>query len=223
MANLSFTRDEVILALDTFYFSNESNLSPDSDAIIQLSELLNTLPIYPKENRPVYFRTPNGIAGQLKEFKKGIQSGVKNPRVGQTFFDVEFEYEDNREELHLLAEAIRSNLPYILTYCLFGDKSENIGFPEGILLGHLHRVVELRDSKSFPERSKCCICQIDLSKIYRCQETGGEYHLMVPPVRIDAEKCYQEKDYICVCPNCHSILHKYRPWIMSERVAEILQ
>ncbi len=47
MANTSFTRDEAILALDVLYFTNEIRLNEESKEIIELSELLNELPIIP--------------------------------------------------------------------------------------------------------------------------------------------------------------------------------
>ena len=39
MANVAFTRDEVILALDTLFFSGEKHLNADSEAIKDLSIL----------------------------------------------------------------------------------------------------------------------------------------------------------------------------------------
>ena len=224
MARSSFTRDEVILTLDTLYFSGDSDISPKSNTIFLLSELLNSLPIYTKHNRPASFRTPKGISGQLSGFKRSIQTGIKDPNVGKAFFDVEFEYENDREKLHQLADDIRNNLPYISNDYLFGDASEYAGFPEGIILGHLHRVIEVRDSKGFPKKSNCCICQIDLSKIYSCHEIYAEYHLMVPPANIYAKNRYnKEENFLCVCSNCHSALHKYRPWITSDQITKILQ
>ena len=50
MASASFTRDEVILALDVFYSSPKGRVTADSDEIKELSLLLNRLPIHPVEN-----------------------------------------------------------------------------------------------------------------------------------------------------------------------------
>lgn len=50
MASASFTRDEVILALDVFYSSQKGRVTADSDEIKELSLLLNRLPIHPVEN-----------------------------------------------------------------------------------------------------------------------------------------------------------------------------
>ena len=47
MANASFTRDEVILALDVLYCSGETRLNASSQEIVDLCTLLRKLPIIP--------------------------------------------------------------------------------------------------------------------------------------------------------------------------------
>ena len=56
MANTSFTRDEAILALDVLYFADKLRLNKESYEIVELSELLNELPIIPISARGVIFR-----------------------------------------------------------------------------------------------------------------------------------------------------------------------
>ena len=45
MGNVAFTRDEAILALDTLYSAGGRRLRPDDEEIIELSRLLNELPV----------------------------------------------------------------------------------------------------------------------------------------------------------------------------------
>lgn len=56
MANVSFTRDEAILALDVLYFAEDIRLNKESKEIVELSELLNELPIIPISARGEVFR-----------------------------------------------------------------------------------------------------------------------------------------------------------------------
>ena len=93
MASASFTRDEVILALDVFYSSPKGRVTADSDEIKELSLLLNRLPIHPVENRRADFRSPAGITTQLIRFRSSCISGKKGQNVGELFFHVAFEYE----------------------------------------------------------------------------------------------------------------------------------
>lgn len=67
MRSASFTRDEVILALDVLYSSEKDKVSADSDEIKELSMLLNRLPIHPIENRRADFRSTTGVARQIIE------------------------------------------------------------------------------------------------------------------------------------------------------------
>lgn len=55
MANTSFTRDEAILALDVLYFADKLRLNKESHEIVELSKLLNKLPIYPASCTPRKF------------------------------------------------------------------------------------------------------------------------------------------------------------------------
>ncbi len=75
MSNASFTRDEVILALDVLYFSDEKHLSRNSPAIAELCALLQELPIHPMKDRPENFRNTMGVSEQIYKFsneRKGI-------------------------------------------------------------------------------------------------------------------------------------------------------
>ena len=92
MASASFTRDEVILALDVLYSSENGRVTADSDEIKELSLLLNRLPIHPLENRRADFRSPTGITAQLMRFRLSCLSGINGQNVGGVFFRVAFEY-----------------------------------------------------------------------------------------------------------------------------------
>ena len=192
MANASFTRDEVILALDVLYFAGNERLSKDSNRIIDLCALLQSLPIVPDAVRPPLFRTENGVSNQLMFF-----------------------------ELHQIAEAIRRNVPYYTT--TFGDQTENDAFPEGALLNHLHRIIEARDSNKLTPGKRCEICQIDTVDIYPSCPSLMTMHLMVPITALDGKKRYSASEFITVCPNCHTALHRRRPWLTKENCGDLLR
>ena len=77
MANVSFTRDEAILALDVLYFDEDLRLNKESKEIVELSELLNELPIIPLSARGEIFRNSNGIKNQLIKFKSSYAKRKK--------------------------------------------------------------------------------------------------------------------------------------------------
>lgn len=92
MANTSFTRDEAILALDVLYFADELRLNKESKEVIELSELLNELPIIPLSARRDNFRGSGGINGQLSKFKSSYNKGKKDSDVGSIFYEIADEF-----------------------------------------------------------------------------------------------------------------------------------
>ncbi len=222
MANTSFTRDEAILALDVLYFTNELQLNKESKEIIELSELLNELPIIPISARGEIFRNSNGIKNQLLKFKSSNSKRKKDPDVGLIFYEIADEFSGRKEELHKIACAIRQNREFFKT-ATFGSELEGQDFPEGALLFHLHRVVETRDGRKIVPAESCEICHLNLSEVYK--PAPGNFlqcHLTVPITDLNGSKQYKADDFITVCPNCHAVLHSHRPWLTRNNAGEIL-
>lgn len=221
MASASFTRDEVILALDVLYSSENGRVTADSDEIKELSLLLNRLPIHPLENRRADFRNPHGVAVQLSKFRSNCNTGKKDPHLGSVFFDVAFEYEDRIDELHSIAKAIRKNKEVFVS--LFGSPLEDNGFPEGILLGHLHNIIEQRDGAKLELNDHCEICNSRPALCYRNVGPLLQNHLAVAPTLMDYSKKYRANSFLTVCPTCHAALHRYRPWLIKENCGDVLR
>ena len=221
MSNASFTRDEVILALDVLYFSGEEHPNAQTTSMKELSALLNRLPIHEKGGRDEKFRNPTGVARQILLFRGSKRTGKKDPNVGVRFFEVDAEFEDRRDELHSIAMAIRRNEDAFDLFG-FGTDLEALGFPEGSLLGHLHRLIEVRDSEKIIKQGRCEICQIDTDDIYPECSNILMMHLTVPITALDVKKKYGAANFITVCPNCHAALHRRRPWLTKENCGELL-
>jgi 5-methylcytosine-specific restriction protein A len=141
-----WTRDEVILGLDVLYSEGNKYLSASDPAIIELSELLNRLPIIPKQYRNDTFRNRFGISSQLSRFMWSLQNN-KHANIGIMFFTVYEEYIGRSDELHYIAQVIR-RCESVLSDMNFGAEIENDGFPEGAILSHIHRNWERRMVKS---------------------------------------------------------------------------
>lgn len=221
MANASFTRDEIILALDALYFSGERHLNAQTDAMQDLSALLNRLPIHSLLNRDEHFRNPTGVTHQVIAFQASKKLGKCDPHVGKLFYEIDAEFEDRRCDLHSIALAIRRN-EWLYENVRFGSAVEATGFPEGALLGHLHRIIEARDGAKFIMGGRCEICQIDTAEIYPGCSNLMSAHLTVPVTELDGEKRYGANEFITVCPNCHAALHRRRPWLTKENCGALL-
>lgn len=222
MAYIPFTRDEAILALDTLLFSEEEHLNASSAAIEELSNLLNLLPIVPLSMRGEIFRNCSGVSKQISMFRTSSFKGEKAPNVGAVFYSVADDYRGNEDEIHRIADAIKRNVEYF-SDATFGAVEESCDFPEGALLGHMHRIIEIRDSKKLKAAEVCEICHLDLSQVYKLVPGGFmQLHLMVPVTELDSRKKYKPNEFITVCPNCHAVLHRHRPWVTRETAGEIL-
>lgn len=222
MANTSFTRDEAILALDVLYFADKLRLNKESYEIVELSELLNELPIIPISARGVIFRNSNGIKNQLLKFKSSYPKKEKDLHVGSIFYEVADEFDGRKDELHKIACAIRQNRDFFKA-ATFGSELEGEDFPEGALLYHLHRVLETRDSRKIVRTESCESCHLNLSEVYK--PVPGNFlqcHLTVPVTNLNGSKHYAADDFITVCPNCHAVLHRRRPWLTKDDAKEIL-
>lgn len=222
MPNASFTRDEVILTLDVLYRAEGKKLSARSNEIIGLSKELKELPIFPQNKRPENFRNCVGVSHQIESFLLGKSGAKSNWNVGGMFFRVDNEYRDKHELLHKIADAIRRNTPFLIDY-QFGNSIEDADFPEGVILGHLHRMIEKRDGKKVSFSQRCDVCQLDMASIYRVSDGIMEHHLLVPPEELDIQKNYSPGMFITVCPNCHAVIHKYRPWLQRENYREVFR
>ena len=222
MANVAFTRDEAILALDVLYFADELRLNKESKEIIELSELLNELPIVSLPLRGENFRTKGGVNGQISKFKSSYTEGRKDPDVGLLFYEIADEFKDKKDELHKIACAIRKNREFFEA-APFGGKLEGEDFPEGALLYHLHRLLEAKDGWKVLPAQSCEICHLNLAEVYK-PVSGGflQAHLTVPITSLNGNRHYKAEDFIAVCPNCHAMLHKHRPWLTKENAGEIL-
>ncbi len=221
MINVKFTRDEVILALDVLFFSKGLHLTKNDPSIIELCELLQCLPIHPKEFHSANFRNALGVSEQLSKFRteqKGIEH--KTWKVGSIFHEVADEYQSNLDELHSVAESIKRNSQYFSKYYSPYQITEE--FREGQLLSWLHQRIEQREQKKQVVSGRCRICHIALEEIYHNGDQLLQKHLLVPPAKLDANKQYSSNQFIVVCPNCHAALHQKRPWLSLDHIDSII-
>ena len=223
MGNVAFTRDEAILALDTLYSAGGRRLRPDDEEIIELSRLLNELPVIPLFRRGKIFRNCSGVCNQLNSFNRTFPHGKKDPNVGEIFYLIADEFCNNKKELGLISDAIKRN-SFFFENSVFGSEYENLDFPEGALMEHLHKYIERRDSRTLEREMVCDVCKLNLAEIYKSlSHSFNELHLLVPVTELDVNKKYKSADFITVCPNCHAMLHRHRPWLRRENVSEILR
>ena len=223
--NPKWHRDEIILALDLYFNLERRNIDSHNPKIIEVSEILNKLPIFDVRPNEEKFRNSNGVNLKLSNFLaldpeykgKGMTGGSKLDK------EVFNEFYKDKEKLHRIANEIRSvvnnkNLSDKIRSIENDENSELDRVSEGQVLYRLHKVRE-RDQKIVKEKKKivlrdngkleCEACEFDFSKKYGEHGFGFiECHHLISLSSSDIMRETRLEDLALVCSNCHRMFHK---------------
>ncbi|NLE25891.1 MAG: hypothetical protein GX625_11235 [Clostridiaceae bacterium] len=201
------------------------NFSVENEAIIELSKLLNSLPLIPLSERDETFRNPSGVRRQLLTFEWGLQKKKKPIHVGEIFYTVYNEIGKNKILISEIAQSIKRNSDFVKSIG-FSYFPSTVEFPEGVILFNLHSFLENRHGFRFSKTcNSCSICGLNPQTAFHLRETARflDPHLLVLPQDMRPEMRFSGKDFITVCPNCHQVLHQYRPWRSRSQCEQILK
>jgi 5-methylcytosine-specific restriction protein A len=231
---LNWTQDELILALDLYFKAPASHGNDKHPGVIELSELLQDLPIHPIAMRLPNFRNANGVALKLVNFRTldpshsgtGMDQGARMDR------EVWNQYAEHLDLLAATALAIREHYKTLSPIDLIAEDG-NDGVSEGGLLRAVHNRYE-RDSKIVRKKKravfeltmalKCEICHFDFAEEYG--ELGSEFaecHHTRPVSQMQAGDKTRLEDLSIVCANCHRMLHRNRELLSIEALKNILE
>lgn len=224
MRNPDWVRDEVILAMDLYFRAGRSQLPPDHQDVILLSELLNRLPIHPPRGRDETFRNPNGISMILGNFL-GVDPEQETPglsRNNRLQEEVCGEFAERPSDLRQVADAISRSCTVLLKGSVRIDEPmEDEVLPEGRVLTRLHLfrernrvLVERKRERTLAKtgRLACEVCDFDFARVYgELGEGFTECHHVVPLSELPDIRRTRLADLAIVCANCHRMLHRTRP------------
>lgn len=237
--NADWQRDELILALD-LYFRSEGGrrLSQTHPDVVELSRVLNSLPIHGNDSRDGTFRNPNGCYMKLGNFRRFdaefAKLGHRGLTRGNQLEEVVWnDFASNRLELVEIARTIRSASVVAgkVEVADVADADEG-DFPEGKILYRLHRIRERNSvlTEKAKRRAaqngglKCAACDFDF--LARYGEIGRGYiecHHTLPLSEYLSATRTSLKDLALVCANCHRMLHRKRPWLTIGQLKSVLQ
>jgi len=225
MRNPKWHRDEIILALDLYFSSDRGSIDDKNPRIIEVSQILNDLPIFPERPDEVKFRNANGVTLKLSNFLaldpdykgKGMTGGSKlDEQVFKEFFK-------KRDQLRAIANEIRkiSKDPDIKNkiYSIEEDEQTmNDMVMEGQVLYKLHKVRE-RDIKIVQNKKEqafnlfgklmCEACVFEFESFYGDIGKGYiECHHRIPLASMKLASKTTLDDLALVCSNCHRMLHR---------------
>ena len=224
MRNPKWHRDEIILTLELYYDLESGRMNSGSKEVIELSELLNKLPIHTIRPDAQKFRNPNGVSYKLGNFKffdpDYIGTGLKGgSKLDEEVFN---EFYGNLSQLRSIANNIKSavNNKALVDelYEISNDSKSEYGFvKEGQVVYKLHKLRERNQTinkkkKEIHHRQHgkldCEVCGFDFNAVYG--EIGSGYieaHHRVPLSELSGESKTRLDDLALVCSNCHREIH----------------
>ena len=135
----SWTKDELILALDLYFEHHPSHISQSHAKVIELSELLHKLPTHANRPNVGRFRNPNGVYMKLCNSLRFDPSytGTGLTRGGKLEEQIWKEFANDRQRLTQVANAIKAA---VHAPAISQDLDEDEEAPEGRVLLKQHKV-----------------------------------------------------------------------------------
>jgi len=225
-----WVHDELLLTLELYILECMGNTKPvlgkTNAKVIEMSKLLNRLPIHNERFTNKEFRNPNGVSLRLSNWRHidptNEDTGSRN--VNNLMWDIWDEYHDKVDELQNITKNIKIiafNQKLNNEVSLFNEGEEegdSFKSKEGKILyswvKSRERSPKLRNKKIAThlknnDSLSCEVCGFDFE--FQYGEIGKKYiecHHIVPLSLINVEKETKLEDLILICSNCHRIIHR---------------
>jgi len=222
LRNPTWSRDELILALDVYFRIKPRTPSPSLSEIAQLSRELNRIGEQAQAQRSSNYRSPASVVMKMMNFRSfdDEYAGEGLSAAGRRDREIWDAFANDTPRLRAVAQAIRANqeMQYVAPVEPYGT----VEAAEGRLLTTVHfrrernpRLVEEKKRKVLKEtgRLECEVCGFDFLRKYGPRGRGYiECHHIRPLYTLKPNSKTGLNDLALVCANCHRMLHCSRPW-----------
>jgi 5-methylcytosine-specific restriction protein A len=235
MASPAWTRDELILALDLYFREPSARGSKTHPAVIELSDLLNKLPLRVGDPHDRKYRNANGVGMKLSNYLRldPDYPGAGLERGGHLEELVWNEFSHELPRLHQIAAAIRSNsLKAPAPEADLPGVDEDEEAQEGEVLVRIHKYRERQPKLARKKKAKvlqetgkleCEVCGFDSQAVYGDLGHGfAECHHIKPLAELEPGQRTRLADLAIVCANCHRMLHRGKRWVSIEALRTLL-
>jgi 5-methylcytosine-specific restriction protein A len=235
--NPTWTRDELILALDLYRQYGGNPPGKSSKEVVALSKLLNKMSVH-LSNGNADFRNPNGVYMKVMNFRRFdplyLSQGKKGlERGGKLEADIWNKFADQQSLLADTAAAIRANVEAASPVDVQADDVDGeFEAEEGRILSRVH--LSRERSHNLVERKKlaaiktagkltCEICSFDFEAAYGERGAGViEAHHVKPVHTLLPGQKTKLEDLALLCSNCHRMIHARKPWLTLEQLKLLL-
>jgi 5-methylcytosine-specific restriction protein A len=223
--NPKWHRDEIILALNLYFKIEPGQIHARNPEIIELSEILNRIPIHKERPDQTKFRNPNGVGLKLSNLL-AIDPDYKGKGMGsfsKLDKDIFHEFQHNKPELTRIANKIKATINNtslgMKLYQIGNDEGEeSLTVKEGKVIYKLHKHFERNNKINKKKKDQylskkgkldCEVCGFDFYECYGELGKGFiECHHRTPLHEIEGESETKLNDLALVCANCHRMLHR---------------
>ncbi|GBL35324.1 hypothetical protein EMGBS15_09190 [Filimonas sp.] len=233
MKNPKWHRDEIILTLDLYFDKERGAISNNNPKLIEVSEILNDLPLFPNRPDELKFRNINGVKLKLGNFMaidpdykgKGMEGGSK---LDKLVFD---EYYYQRDKLKKIANEIRAiTRDTEIKQKIYSVEEDEMSITDSVMEGQvlykLHKVRE-RDTNIIKSKKEqhyllfgqlsCEACVFEFESFYGPLGKGYiECHHRTPLASLELATLTKLDDLALVCSNCHRMLHRSNEFLSIE-------
>jgi 5-methylcytosine-specific restriction protein A len=222
----AWTRDELILACALVCRNRWHEVRKDDLRALELSDLLQLLPIHPHAIRGHKFRSPSSVQRKTADLASAHPDyGGVTTKGGQLTKQIVDEFTERPDEMLSAADQIRSAIastdPDVLNAIATPDsqeeETEEAIAVEGRVLQRMHRFRErnarLRKQKIESVRRgggalACQVCRFDFAQRFGSHGEGYiEVHHVLPLHEIGTAET-RLSDLALVCANCHRMSHR---------------
>lgn len=238
MPNPPWQRDELILACALVVQNGWQELRESDLQVMDLSDLLQVLPLHPVETRSAKFRSIGSVSLKTSNLATAnpSHSGAVT-RGGRLDKEVVAAFLHRPDEMLEAARRIRSVAAVgPLQLPPMPPDPDDEAAPEGRLLAYFHRARE-RDPKLRAKKIKavlagggqlrCEVCGFSFAETYGNLGAGYiEVHHTLP-LHVSGETTTSLDDLALLCSNCHRMCHRSaspeEPWRTPDALRRLLQ
>jgi 5-methylcytosine-specific restriction protein A len=239
MKNPTWTRDEIILAMDFYMDHFESIPGKESSEINDLSKLLNKFRNKNGLHGDAKFRNNSGVYMKMMNLRgfddrytgSGLKASSKGDReVWDHFFDKpeELKKAANKIREYIESENVKINIDIDIDI----DSEFEEEASEGKIITRIHqtyerdtKLVRMKKERVLKEKGKllCEACGFDFSDKYG--ERGKDFiecHHTKPVSEIGDKGKTNIDELALLCANCHRMIHRKRPWLSVSVLKNII-
>ncbi|MGW4829624.1 HNH endonuclease [Amycolatopsis japonica] len=226
---------ELVLACDVVARNDWRLVRSHDPRAIDLSRLLQSLPLHPPESRGPTFRNPNSVQRKTSDIATQHPDYTGKPtRGGKLDREILHAFLERPAEMHAQADAIRAGITTgtLSALPLAADPDEEEAISEGraLLLLHLRRErnPRLRAKKLDAALAahgclECEVCGFDFERTYGERGTRyAEVHHVVP-LHVTGATTTRLQDLAVLCANCHRMIHRGRQWLTPAELRELVE